>query len=327
MYLRRFADSDKRLVLVDRDDLSRAEVTTAKHALNLDDFYGWHTGLGPEDVDDPAVLDAEHIEKLLGVFESRAQGAFDRLVESGRPPRTAKDKYNLSNFIALQAARGQRFRDDQSQLATFLMRKHMRAETRPEQVRQWLAERGDPHEPDDVAAFIDSAYGPDGPRLVPDQALAIQNALRFAVQQVLPSLWERSWLVLTFDEPCLLTSDEPIVAFDPGGEPVTALTAPLLFMAVGRRHLLVLRQPSDTEVRAQAVTDASGRGNSEQAKRFNALVATQAERHVVHHPDDAALVADLMIGPRTRWGEEIVELIEDGDSVTVRSRLRRLPVE
>lgn len=344
MYLRRFADTGGQVVLVDRDDLGQSETKTAKQALRLDDFYGWDTGLAPDEVDDPAVLDPEHIEKLLGVFESRAAGAFDRMIQTGHPPTTVKDRYHLTNFIALQAARGQRFREDLSQMGTYAMRKHMLANTDPDLVRDWLAERGDPHDPDGVAAFIDRAYGPDGPCLVPGQAFAIQQALGFAMTQVVPTLWNRSWLVVTFDEPCLLTSDEPVVAFHPEDEPVTAMTAPCVMMAVDRTHLLVMRQlaalgvpgkvlegdhapTSDDGEAGPDVVDAHRRGTSEGAARFNSLVATQAEKSIVHHPDDAALLPALLLGPRTEWGEEILETVQDGDTVTVRGRVRRLPVK
>lgn len=343
MYLRRFADADGQLVLVDRDELGQSETKTAKQALHLDDFYGWDTGLAPDEVDDPAVLDPEHIEKLLGVFESRAAGAFDRMIQTGHPPTTAKDRYHLTNFIALQAARGQRFREDLSQVGTYAMRQHMLANTDPDQVRDWLAERGDPHEPDDVAAFIDRAYGHNGPRLVPGQAFNIQQALGLWMTQVAPTLWTRSWLVVTFDEPCLLTSDEPVVALHPEDEPVTAMTAPCVLMAVDRTHLLVMRRLSTPGASGEAlegdhnatsddgepkpdIADAYRHGTSEEAARFNSLVATQAEKSIVHHPDDAGLVTTLVLGPRTEWGEEILETVHDGDTVTVRGRVRRVPV-
>jgi hypothetical protein len=173
---------------------------------------------------------------------------------------------------------------------------------------------------------------------LPDQAIAIQQALGFAMKQVATTLWAASWLVLTFDEPCLLTSDEPVVAFHPDDEPVTAMTAPFVFVAADRQHLLVLRQvepidgpegasPEDGQDTERAVADAFRRGRPEQAAHFNSLVATPAERHIVHHPDDTALIDGLVIGPRTAWGEEVLETIEDGDTVTVRSRARRLPVD
>ena len=320
MYLRRFANDAKEVVLVDRDD-----------------FYGWDTGHSPEEIEDPAMLDPEHIEKLLGVFESRAAPAFDRMIESGHPPQTAKDRYHLTHYIALQAARGQRFREDLAQTATLVMRRHLRANNDPDKVRAWLAERGKPSEPEDVEAFAERVYSPNGPRLVPDQAIAIQQSLGFAIDQVATSMWMRSWLVLTFDHPCLLTSDEPVVAFHPDDEPVTAMNAPFVLFAVDRQHLLVMRQvegdpstepsgePADEDERT--VSDSIGRGRPEHATHYNSLVATQAERHIVHHPDDTALLDDLVLGPRTVWGEEILETIRDSDTVTVRSRARRLPVE
>lgn len=342
MYLRRFADSEGRVVLVDRDDLTGSEIKTAKQALQLDDFYGWEPGLTPEEVEDPDVLDPEYVEKLLSVFESRAAGAFDRMIQTDGPPKTAKDRYHLANFIALQAARGRRFREDLAQMGTYAMREYMQANSDLGRVRDWLADAGMPHEPADVAAFVESAWGPDGPRLVPDQSFAIQQALAFAMIQVAPTLWSRSWLVVTFDDSCLLTSDEPIVAFHPQDEPVTAATAPFVLMAVDRRHLLVMRQVPAPQVdtdfdpqaasqnpskKAESVADDHRRGVPEEAAHFNSLVATQAEKSIVQHPEDGALVTALALGPRTEWGEEILETMQAGDTITVRGRVRRVPVK
>ena len=134
-------------------------------------------------------------------FESRAAGPIGRVNDSRLPPTSAKDRYHLTHFIALQVARGARFREDLSQVATYEMRRRMLEEVVVGRVERWLAERDMPHGSDDVADFIESAYGPKGPRLVPDPTFAVQRALDFAINGGAPALWARSWLVVTFDLP------------------------------------------------------------------------------------------------------------------------------
>lgn len=44
---------------------------------------------------------------------------------------------------------------------------------------------------------------------------------------------------------------------------------------------------------------------------------TQAHKWLVHHTEDAHLLVDLELGPRTEWGAEILEVIDEGDQVRV----------
>jgi hypothetical protein len=57
----------------------------------------------------------------------------------------------------------------------------------------------------------------------------------------------------------------------------------------------------------------------------NAQVATQAHRWIVHHPDDRPL-EDIVVGPRTAWGDELVSVEEDGRTRRELWIHRRLPV-
>ena len=120
----------------------------------------------------------------------------------------------------------------------------------------------------------------------------------------------------------LLTSDEPVVAWHPDDEPVTAVTAPVVMIALDRRHLLVMRQVAVGEGADQPAESA---WSADEAQRSNSLVATQAHKWIVHHPEDAHLVGDLPLGPRTEWGEEILEVVDEGEQIRVRGRVRRVP--
>ena len=57
----------------------------------------------------------------------------------------------------------------------------------------------------------------------------------------------------------------------------------------------------------------------------NGRVATQAHRWIVHHPDDHPL-EDLVLGPRTAWGDELVSVEEEGTTQRELYVHRRLPV-
>lgn len=318
MYLRNFADEHNRLRLVDRDTLTRTLLSSVKRACNEVGFYEWRPGLAMEEVDDPAVLDPEHIEGLLSVFEGRATAAIGRILTSGHPPRTKEDRYDLVHFVALQTARGRRFRDDLSQVATWAARRHMRETVSYEQAAQWLRERGRSHTRADVEAFLDRVLGPGGPTLIPDKTFAIQQALRFAYLDVAPRLWTRRWHVVQFDQPALLTSDEPVVAWHPDNEPVTAVTAPIVWLPLSRRHVLEIRDDAHGD-------GTSRRGRPEEAHRINSLAATQAEQWIIHHPDDQVLLTRLNLGPHTSWAEETIARRVDGDTIRETRRVRRLP--
>jgi hypothetical protein len=319
MYLRNFADERGVLRLVDRDDLSRTIPSTVNNACKEVGFYEWRPDLKPDEVDDPSVLDPEHIEGLLSVFEGRATAAIARILNTGQPPRTVEDRYNVVHFLALQAVRGRRFREDLSQAGTWAARRLLLESLTYEQIEERLVERCEPHEPEDVEAFIDSALGPRGPRLLPDKTFAIQQALGFAFRGVAPRLWSGSWHVFEFDEPALVTSDEPVVAWHPDDEPVTAMTAPVVWLPLGRRHLLEVRG-DDTE-RA----DTAVRGGRVEADRVNSLVATQAEQWILHHPEDGDLLSHIKVGPRTHWAEQVLGTRLEGEWVREMRRVRRLP--
>ncbi|SOC53627.1 Protein of unknown function, partial [Blastococcus aggregatus] len=307
MYLRNFADERSMLRVAHRDNVNRTFLSTVNRACNEVGFYEWRPGLTADEVDDPEVLDPEHIEGLLSVFEGRAAAPIKRILSSGQPPRTAQDRYDLVHFVALQAARGRRFREDLSQVATWATRRSVRESIQAEKAAEWLRARGEPHGPQDVEAFVDRVLGPDGLTLRPDQTFAIQQALAFAYLRLAPRLWTRPWHVVRFDEPALLTSDEPVVAWHSEDEPVTAVTAPVVWLPLGRQSLLEIRGDGAQGPDGTRVADLHD------ARRVNALVAAQAERWIMHHPDDHDLLADIDVGPRTRWTEEVLDTRITGD--------------
>jgi hypothetical protein len=320
MYLRHFADQRKVLHLVDRDDLGRVVPSSVRNACNEVGFYEWRPGLAPEDVEDPAVLAPEYVEHvLLADFEGRAVAPLARMLETGRPPETDEDRYHLSHFIALQATRGRRFREDLAQAGAMALRMSLDSPEGRARSVAWLAERGLPHGRADVDAHLERVLGPTGPRVIPSATYATQQALRASLD-VARRLWTGAWHVHRYDHPALLTSDEPVVAWHPGDEPITALTAPVLWFPLSRTHLLAIHWPIGASTARQIV-----RRDRPHPDHVNSLTATQAERWIVHHPQDGEVLARASVGPRPEWVDEVLDVRAEGDVIHEKHRLRRRP--
>lgn len=105
------------------------------------DFYGWNSRPSPDEVDDLALLDRGHVEKLFCIFESRASGRIGRVIDSGLPPVAARDRYHLSRLIAKTAPHGAGVREDLSQVATYEMRWQMLKDVEVGRFERWLSER------------------------------------------------------------------------------------------------------------------------------------------------------------------------------------------
>jgi hypothetical protein len=304
VYLRHFADGRNRLHLVDRDDLTRTVPSTVNNALNETGFYQWHTGLGPEDVPDPAVLHPEYVEsRLLSEFEGRAVSPLARILDTGRPPATAEDRYHLSHFIALQVTRGRRFRNGLGQARVQTMQRYLNTPEGLIKTRAWLADHGHPHEPADAQRHLARMFGPRGPRVSADPTHATQQALRVAFKGLAQRLLDGGWGVHRYETPALLTGDEPVTAWHPDGDPVTLTTTPVLWLPLNRFTLLAIHWP---------ITAPDGRRHILRSDRpdadlVNSLTATQAERWIVHHPDDGALVARAGVGPRQGWMDDVLD--------------------
>lgn len=103
-------------------------------------------------------------------------------------------------------------------------------------------------------------------------------------------LSNRTWRLLEFKEPCLITGDEPLL-FEPLDHSEGAIPSPsrgAMWMPLGRQHAL-------------ALTDGGreGRVGSSlvRARRLNSLAAERAERWIVCHPDDAQFVPEVIPPP------------------------------
>lgn len=307
--LRRFADAGNKLVMVKRDDLSYSATSTVAKACNEAGFYRIETDyINP---DHRAAHDPEALEKTLSVFETRADRAIKSLL-GGAPPWSERDHYDLGMFMAFQYVRGWHFRKQFDEMGTLAMRREMLA-NRPRVeglAKRYLRERGEKVTSESVDQFINSAFGPDGPRLVMGKPHAIQASFRFALEAVAPRILTRPIRLLHFsDDAPLLTSDSPVATWSPDRphDRVVALAdAATIMMPLAPNLALSF---------ARGGQDAISSAGATRARQINTAVADIADRWIYHHPDTAPLDNLVIPAEKPRWQDEKLAARIDEDGI------------
>lgn len=324
MYLRNFADSSNQVMLVSRDDQRLAHRSTVKNAIAEVGFYRIEsTDLAREE--DRASFDPEGIEQGLSQIESAAAPTLEEIVREGMVNFDDWNWYRLFQFIAVQTARGRRWREDVSALLTQSVRVEYLSELANGGARDELVSQRKAPAPADVSAYLVAATRSNFPRVIPPQAVLVQESLRMALGTDGPGdiglvrfLAGRRVRVVRPAETAVLTSDEPVCWWSPGDSPVGYATAQVVWLPLSPRLIVQLCAPEFDEV-------GHGFTNDEEIARFaNAQVADHAERWIIHHPSDSPLDG-LDLPPREVWGDELVGIEEDGETrreVWVHRRLR-----
>jgi Protein of unknown function (DUF4238) len=209
--LRNFADPDEKLIMISRRPPHRSQPITVSNACAERGFYT----IAAEALEESHRVghDPGIAETALSDVETAAAEII-RTVIDGEFPLPPEQRFRLSVFVALQMTRGWRFRKDTNDLSTIAMRQEM--EMVPlDRFRDWLRRNGEPFDDQAVATFRERVLGEDGPRMVMNQAAAVQQSFRFAVEELIPYLFTRTWRLLRFRQDLLLTSDTPVGMWSP----------------------------------------------------------------------------------------------------------------
>ena len=187
--------------------------------------------------------DPEQVEKVLSQVETDAKPMIDRLCEGIFPPST-EERYRLSMFAALQLTRGWRFRRDMDDLASIAARMHLeQLDNLDERIVTFLRRRGDPATTAAVGEFRERVLAEDAFKLRMGQTFGVQQSLRFAFSDFQRRIYTRTWRLLRFNEPSLLTSDSPPVGlWAPDDESVGVANATAIFLPLDRWTALAFVQ-------------------------------------------------------------------------------------
>lgn len=311
MLLRRFADTDERIAMVARENPSRVVHTKVRTAAAEVGFYR----IPAEDLEEYARdgHDPELTERALADLESAAgpviEGVLDRTLPIGE-----EERYRLSQFTALQLARGWRFRDEIQALMTWHARQQLRTTVTPDRIRNHLLSVGSPAAEQDVREFLDEVLNGSW-SVVPPRSLIIQESLRYAIELVHPRLFGRRLRLIRFNEPLLLTSDSAVRLWAPNSQTprsVGVANADVVFMPLDRYCALAFTPPE-----RDIILDAG----PSVADCINLAVADNSSKWIYHHPGDRPLDR-IELPPLPVLAEQIddVEYEPDG-TVRVKGRL------
>jgi hypothetical protein len=239
-------------------------------------------------------------EAALSEAEGIAAGIL-RSITAGEWPLNANDRSAFAQFMTLQFLRVQSHRRQMHHALAATLRKL--ATEDPDEFERILRLPGAP-------VNVDFANG-DIPPLV-SSAAHIQQ-----ISALIPALTshvlDRPWELVRFDQPSLLTSDEPLTPIpDPRGSQNVGLglenSWALLFPLTRVLALVMFRTPVPVELTpveqeiVEGHFDFSRAGDPASLKSFNANTVMHAFRFVFHHPADAHLMPPNAIDLAKRGG-------------------------
>lgn len=269
-YLKRFS-LDGEIELVARDDPKDVVCTGVSAALAQKHFYSIDTDEGRDTI----------VEKM---FASKIEGpgarAIARVIDDRRPSILPGLRGPIAAFLAFQFVRGPAARQSAVEFFKASSLKVARMVT-PEIVQEELSRQGEFISSDEANELVQFAQGDQYKMEVSSEAnVHLGMALKAALNLVQLFL-ERSWTVLEFATPALLTGDEPVALVGSSlspGEAVGAGDAQEVIFPTDPWHALVLHRPD------QGRNEDRYSGSQKMADIINAHVAFSCHRFLVRYP-------------------------------------------
>lgn len=272
-YMERFAAKNGKVEAVARDDFRRHFEVKPRNILGENDYYT----IEHDDGQDITVekMFAEHVE-------GPAAEALRRLVDQERPVAAPGPRAAIALLIATQYVRGERVRQAVVEFQKEVFRKAITTAS-PAAVRDVLRRQGQEISEKDAAGIVEFARGDEYEIDVEREANLHLSTVLPASLEIVPYLEQRSWQLLEFADPLILTSDEPVVLVGrdpttPGDNPGGFAAAREIVFPTDPHHALVLLSPD------QRKSSGRGRGGPKQAEIINRHVAFNSYRFIIRRP-------------------------------------------
>ncbi|MGH2653142.1 MAG: DUF4238 domain-containing protein [Actinomycetota bacterium] len=198
------------------------------------------------------------VERMLGAVESEGAQALSNMLESWPP--SEKDRESWALLMAFQVTRGRDFMDDMNKLEVYMTKTMVALDSRdPESMRRRLQDAGLEPTQDNMDLLREMMDKPDSYNLRVHPAHLLKTAMETG-RDMLPYVAARTWNLLHFEQPVLITTDRPLTLHSepesrgPFGA-VGLMTADEVWMPLDPTRLLVMTHP-DTEPRVGTVPQA-----------------------------------------------------------------------
>jgi hypothetical protein len=274
-YLKRFSHEGE-IELVARDDCRAVISTGVSAALAQKHFYSIDTNQGRDTI----------VEKMFASeIEGPAARAIARVIDQRKPTSFPGLRGAIATFLAFQFVRGPAARHAAVEFFKAGARKVTSMAT-PEIVQGVLARQGEPISLSDARDLLRFAQSDDYRMEVSSEAnVHLSVALKTALK-LIPIFLQRSWTILDFPAPVLLTGDEPLALVGKSlspGEALGATDAQEIVFPTDPGHALVLIRPD------QKRRDARYSGTQRMADIINAHVAFNCHRFLIRYPGTGPL--------------------------------------
>lgn len=303
-YLKGFAQQGKRIYVIPLDKSRRRFSASVKDVALETDFYTLR---------EPAIFERiDEAERQLSSLESLAIPLIRR-IEKGHWRLSRSERVDLSRYIALQATRGPRPREQHEGFLNALEDRKDTFES-PEAVKAFADAYPEMNYPDfDAQVVWDNLRDPDHDFKSNLRLQHIQNTFGGAEREI-PYIASRQWRFIYFNGAPLITSDSPFFPIQFDREPTvlnsTIQEVPALLFPLSRNVALLMgdrprfnpfmsrgaREAAMTkaEENANGKYDQGIRGVYAVAQHFNFMTLLFAHRYVYRHPDDSDLTPEVI---------------------------------
>lgn len=277
-YLRRFANRAGDITAVHPAENFRRYTTSIENVAVEGHFYNLPTEEGWVTV----------VEDTLSKLESIAGHDLPRLA-AGRSIQLAAFRRRLSFFMAVQFVRGRSSHEAMVSFTKDLFLKVAQIST-PEIIQAEAERQGRAMTIEEAREVWRVGQDPTlkvefqkiGPKQLPADSLVSAPHVFELGRKLIPFFYERVWTLFEFDDPVLMTSDEPVaqgVDTRVPDRPAGLAQAETVVFPLDPHRALMMERPDRTGLPSRA------KGTPELARTFNLLVAMRSTKQLFFHPD------------------------------------------
>jgi hypothetical protein len=216
----------------------------------------------------------QDVEKLLAYHVDTPAARGLQALRDGEFPLPNEQREDVARFMAAQLTRGRHFRETTGEAVGKVGAMMLRMAAQHYTDEHWLRTVGYVPTPEEVEAL----FHQEGFDIVPAQGLLL-DAMLDPIDGGAELLFGRTWTLVRFSEPCLFTSEEPVIFGGGGG----IAMADDIRLVVSPTSALVLSWPG------RGLEENVLQGRREDAERINAqTLEWPPSRHLLLAPTVAA---------------------------------------